>query len=88
MKRSEQLASMFKGEAVNRPAVNFYESGGFLVNPDKYNIYNSTFWRPLIDLAVNNTDIIRFFSPVSTQSDMSWEKNSNIGLRNQFLRAK
>ena len=62
MTRRERLMATLRGETVDRPAVNFYEIGGFLVNPDdpdEYNIYNSPSWRPLLDLAEEKTDIIR-----------------------------
>ena len=43
-----------RGEPVDRPAVNFYEIGGFDVDPDdpdEFNIYNDPSWRPLLQLA-------------------------------------
>ena len=43
-----------RGEPVDRPAVNFYEIGGFDVdpsNPDEFNVYNDPSWRPLLELA-------------------------------------
>ena len=89
MTRRERLTATLKGEAVDRPAVNFYEIGGFLVNPDdpdEYNIYNSPSWRPLLDLAESQTDIIRLVSPVRAQSHLSWDGSSNIGIRSQFVR--
>jgi hypothetical protein len=69
MTRRERLTATLRGEPVDRPAVNFYEIGGFLVNPDdpdEYNIYNSPSWKPLLDLAEERTDIIRLVSPVTT----------------------
>ncbi|MHB9071282.1 MAG: uroporphyrinogen decarboxylase family protein [Sedimentisphaerales bacterium] len=56
-----------KGEAVDRPAVNFYEIGGFKVNPkdpDGFNIYNSPSWQPLLQLAEEKTDLIRMRKPL------------------------
>jgi uroporphyrinogen-III decarboxylase len=91
MTRRERLTATLKGEAVDRPAVNFYEIGGFLVDPedpDEYNIYNSPSWRPLLDLAENHTDIIRLVSPVRAQSHLSWDGSSNVGIRNQFVNEK
>ena len=91
MTRRERLTSTLKGEVVDRPAVNFYEIGGFLVDPDdpdEYNIYNSPSWRPLLDLAENQTDIIRLVSPVRAQSHLSWDGSSNVGRRSQFVREK
>ena len=60
-----------RGEAVDRPAVCFYEVGGFLVDPDDpdpYNVYNSPDWAPLLQLAEERTDLIRLMSPVRTRS--------------------
>ena len=51
---------------MDRPAVSFYEIGGFAVdpaNPDPYNIYNSPSWQPLLRLAEEQTDLIRMRSP-------------------------
>ncbi len=91
MTRRERLTATLKGEAVDRPAVNFYEIGGFLVNPndpDEYNIYNSPSWQPLLDLAENHTDIIRLVSPVRAQSHLSWDGSSNVGIRSQYVEEK
>jgi len=60
-----------RGEPVDRPPVNFYEIGGFRIDPadpDPYNVYNSPDWQPLIDLAEEHTDIIRMMSPVRDRS--------------------
>lgn len=86
-----RLMATLRGETVDRPAVNFYEIGGFLVNPedpDEYNIYNSPSWRPLLDLAEEKTDIIRLVSPVRAQSHLSWDSGSNDGLRSKFVTEK
>jgi len=51
-----------RGEPVDRPAVNFYEIGGFDIDradDDPFNIYNDPSWQPLLDLAEDETDIIR-----------------------------
>ena len=40
MTRRERLMATLRGETVDRPAVNFYEIGGFLVNPDDPDEYN------------------------------------------------
>src|SRR5450759_3876930 len=88
MTRRERLIATLKGEAVDRPAVNFYEIGGFLVNPndpDEYNIYNSHSLQPLWNLAENHTDIIRLVSPVRAQSHLSWNGSANVGIRKQFV---
>jgi len=60
-----------RGEPVDRPAINFYEIGGFQIDPadrDPYNIYNSPSWQPLLRLAADHTDIIRMLSPVRARS--------------------
>ena len=91
MTRRERLMATLNGEVVDRPAVNFYEIGGFLVNPndpDEYNIYNSHSWQPLLNLAENHTDIIRMVSPVRAQSHLSWNGSSNVEIRKQFVEEK
>jgi hypothetical protein len=55
-----------RGEPVDRPAVNLYEIGGFIVNPydpDPFNVYNDPSWRPLLELAEEKTDLIRMVGP-------------------------
>jgi len=69
--RRERLMRTLRGEPVDRPAVNFYEIGGFKVDPDDpdpYNIYNASDWRPLLQLAEERTDLIRLMSPVRARS--------------------
>jgi len=64
--RRERLLATLRGEPVDRPPVSFYEIGGWKVNPDDpdpFNIYNHPSWRPLLELAENETDIIRMCSP-------------------------
>ena len=54
MTSRERLLKTLKGETVDRPAVSFYEIGGFDINPDdpdEYNVYNHPSWRPLLQLA-------------------------------------
>ena len=66
MTRRERLMATFRGEAVDRPAVCFYEIGGFVCdpsNPDPYNIYNSPSWAPLIQLMREKSDILQFTWP-------------------------
>ena len=51
---------------LDRPPVSFYEIGGFDVDPtdpDPFNIYNSPSWQPLLQLAEEQTDLIRMRSP-------------------------
>ncbi|GAI15165.1 unnamed protein product, partial [marine sediment metagenome] len=47
-----------RGKSVDRPAVNLYEIGGLVMDPhdpDPFNVYNDTSWKPLLDLAENHT---------------------------------
>lgn len=86
--RRDRLMATLRGEAVDRPPVNFHEIGGFLVNPadpDKFNIYNSSSWLPLLELAENHTDLIRMVSPVRAQSHLSWDAGANVGIRSEFV---
>jgi hypothetical protein len=79
-----------RGEPVDRPAVTFYEISGFHINPndpDPYNIYNDPSWKPLLDLANNETDVIQFGIPksVSTHPELqekyfqseTWEEDQS-----------
>lgn len=71
MTRRERLTATIKGESVDRPAVSFYEIGGFDVDPadpDPYNVYNDPSWRPLLYLAETGTDLIRMSGPGQTPS--------------------
>ena len=91
MTRRERLMATLKGEVVDRPAVSFYEIGGFLVDPDdpdKYNIYNSPSWQPLLKLAENHTDIIRLVSPVRARSHLSWNGSITTDFRKQYVGEK
>ncbi len=80
-----------RGEPVDRPAVSFHEIGGFIVHPhdkDEYNIYNSPSWQPLLEMAEEQTDIIRMVSPVRAQSHLAWDGSDKIGVRNQYAEEK
>ena len=71
MTRRERLMATLRGEPVDRPAVNFYEVGGFDVDPsdpDEFNVYNDPSWRPLLELAEGQSDLIRMRSPVKKRS--------------------
>ena len=71
MTRRERLMATLRGEPVDRPAVSFYEIGGFRIDPadpDPYNIYNAPAWRPLVELAETHSDLIRMMSPVRERS--------------------
>ena len=66
MTEKERLTATLNGETVDRPAVNFYEVGGFDVDPnnnDPFNIYNSPSWKELLTIAETETDLIRMRSP-------------------------
>ena len=60
MNRRERLMATLNGQAVDRPAVCFYEINGFddTTDADPYNIYSHPSWRPLFDLALNKSDVI------------------------------
>ena len=67
--RRERLMATLRGEAVDRPAVNFYEVGGWTLDPDDpdpFNVYNAPDWRPLLELAEAETDLIRMCPPTLT----------------------
>jgi uroporphyrinogen-III decarboxylase len=84
----ERLMATLHGEKVDRPAVSFYEIGGFNIDPDdpdKYNIYNSPSWKPLLELAENHTDIIRLASPVRADSHASWSGNAKSDAENPVI---
>lgn len=71
MTRRERLMATLRGRPVDRPAVNFYELGGFAIDPsdpDPYNIYNAPDWKPLLDLTERHTDMIRMMRAVRSRS--------------------
>ena len=71
MTRRERLMATLRGEPVDRPAVNLYEIGGFQIDPsepDPFNVYNDPSWQPLLQLAEEQTDLIRMRSPVRSHS--------------------
>lgn len=60
-----------RGEPVDRPAVNFYEIGGFDVDPadaDEFNVYHDPSWQSLLQLAEERSDLIRMRSAVRARS--------------------
>jgi len=74
MTSRERLMATLRGELVDRPAVNFYEIGGFDIDkndPDEFNVYNDPSWRELLELADEKTDLIRMRSPVICPADES-----------------
>ena len=65
MTRRERLIATLKGRPVDRPAVSFYEIGGREMEPDEdeFTVWNDASWRPLVKMALEETDIIRMVSP-------------------------
>jgi len=76
-----------RGESVDRPAVSLYEIGGFRVDPtdpDPFNVYNAPDWQPLLQLAEEQTDLIRLRSAVRAQSHESWGDQQG-SVRDEFF---
>ncbi|MCM8829383.1 MAG: hypothetical protein NC824_00040 [Candidatus Omnitrophica bacterium] len=65
MTRRERLTATLKGFPVDRPAVSFYEIGGWRMEEEgeEFNVWNDPSWRPLVKMAMKETDIIRMVSP-------------------------
>jgi len=64
--RRERLMATLRGEPVERPAVSFYEVGGIPMNPDDpgpFNVHSGLGWRELLQLAEEETDLIRMRAP-------------------------
>jgi len=71
-----------QGRPVDRPAVNFYEVGGFAIDPsdpDPFNVYSDPSWQPLLQLAEERSDLIRMRSAVRSRS---WDPQSGLAERN------
>lgn len=67
MTRRQRLLATLRGEPVDRPAVSFYEIGGWRLDPDDpdpFNVYSGPGWRELIRLAEEETDLIRMLGPI------------------------
>ncbi len=83
-----------QGEAVDRPAVNFYEIGGLRIDPtdaDPFNVYNDPSWRDLLELAEQETDLIRMRSAVRAHSHEAWDSASaasHHGIRQEILKTE
>jgi hypothetical protein len=94
MTSRERLMATLRGEAVDRPAVNFYEIGGFQIDssdPDEFNVYNDPSWQPLLQLAEEQTDLIRMCSPVRRRShkvEMSDDKTDAASYRDEFFKTE
>lgn len=66
MTRRRRLMATLRGEPVDRPAVSFYEIGGWRADPadpDPFNVFNAPSWAPLLRLAEERTDIMRMAGP-------------------------
>ncbi len=94
MSSRERLMATLCGKPVDRPAVNFYEIGGFEIDPsdpDRFNVYNDPSWQPLLQLAEEQTDLIRMRSSVRPRShevEMSLDKTRTANYRDEFFKTK
>ena len=94
MTSRERLMATLCGESVDRPAVNFYEIGGFQIDPsdpDEFNVYNDPSWQPLLQLAEEQTDLIRMRSPVRPRShkvETSIDKVDAANYRDEFFKTE
>jgi hypothetical protein len=94
MTSRERLMATLHGEEVDRPAVNFYEIGGFQIDPfdpDEFNVYNDPSWQPLLQLAEEQTDLIRMRSPVRPRShnvEMSPDKTDTANYRAELFKTE
>ena len=76
---------------MDRPAVNFYEIGGLRIDPadpDPFNVYNDPSWQPLLELAEQQTDLIRMRSAVRAHSHEAWDTSSAVqgrSVRQEFV---
>ena len=94
MTSRERLTATLRGKEVGRPAVNFYEIGGFQIDPsdpDEFNVYNDPSWKPLLQLAEEQTDLIRMRSPVRPRShkvETSIDKTDAANYRDEFFKTE
>ncbi|MBI9018222.1 MAG: hypothetical protein JEZ07_13275 [Phycisphaerae bacterium] len=92
MNSRERLMATLTGQPVDRPAVSFYEIGGLAMDgndPDPFNVYNDPSWQPLLDLAEQQTDLIRMRSAVRANSHESWSvKDDADSARREFFTIK
>jgi hypothetical protein len=88
MTRRERLICTLRGEVVDRPAVNFYEIGGFTLvpdDPDPFNVYNDPSWSPLLRLAMEETDLIRHVAPLPSGKAADWNPVLPAAWREHFV---
>ena len=92
MTSRERLTATLCGKPVDRPAVNFYEIGGFQIDPsdpDEFNVYNDPSWQPLLQLAEEQTDLIRMRSPVRPRShEVVSGKSDSETCRDEFFKTE
>ncbi len=94
MNRRERLMATLRGEPVDRPAISFYEIGGLPMDPtdpDPFNVYNDPSWRSLLQMAEEQTDLIRMRSAVRTHSHEAWDTSGNSSVksvRREFMRTE
>ncbi len=77
MTSRERLLAALNKEQVDRVPVNFYEIGGFDVdpdNPDPFNIYSSESWKRLLKLSKERSDIILMRTPQIIAHSKSYEE--------------
>jgi uroporphyrinogen decarboxylase-like protein len=90
MNSRERLMATLQGEKVDRPAVNLYEIGGLVMDNndvDAFNVYNDPSWQPLLNLAEQQSDLIRMRSPVRTSSHEAWDaRQHNNRIRDEFFK--
>ena len=87
MTRRERLMATLRGEPVDRPAVSFYEIGGFEIDvddPSPFNVYNDPSWRPLLELAEGQTDLIRLKPPAAQSAIADWNPTMPLSWREFF----
>ena len=65
MTRRVRLMATLQGKPVDRPPVSFYEVGGWRMDrdDDEFTVWNDPSWRPLVQLAHEQTDLIRMVGP-------------------------
>ena len=75
MTKRERLEATLQGRTVDRPAVSFYEIGGWKMEPadDDFTVWNDPSWRPLVRIANEETDVIRLIGA-------RWVGDSDNGL--------
>lgn len=97
MTRKDRLMATLRGEAVDRPAVNFYELDGLTQrpeNPDPYNVFSDPSWKPLLELVREKTDRIVMCGPgiVKAEEDPvealtereTWEEDASRFIRTRI----